>query len=165
MSNIDYCNKCAITRTQYTFLRKAVPVSRSICYRYESPTQMSCKMTHESFLAAYEQALGLQSWDAIAPFIDDNACFVFSDGTHVGKPQIERAIRATFALIKDEKYRLENVQWIHVTGDCVLCTYQFFWSGWINGVMSHGSGRGTSLLVSDATGWKIRHEHLGPNAQ
>ena len=30
-------------------------------------------MNHESFLAAYEQALGLQSWDVLAPFIDDNA--------------------------------------------------------------------------------------------
>lgn len=121
-------------------------------------------MNHESFLAAYEQALGLQSCDALAPFIDDNACFVFSDGTHQGRPQIERAIRATFALIKEEKCRLENVHWVHVSGDCALCSYDFVWSGKIDDVASHGSGRGTSLLISDATGWKMKHEHLGPNA-
>lgn len=121
-------------------------------------------MNHESFLGTYEQALALQSWEALAPFIDDNACFVFSDGTYLGKPQIERAIRATFALIKDEKYRLENVHWVHVTADCALCTYRFVWSGLLNGVLSQGSGRGTSLLVRDAPGWKVMHEHLGPNA-
>ena len=121
-------------------------------------------MNHESFLAAYEQALSVQSWEALAPFIDENACFVFSDGTYGGKPQIERAIRATFALIKDEKCRIENVHWVHVNADCALCSYQFVWSGRIHSVASQGSGRGTSLLVNDATGWKIKHEHLGPNA-
>ena len=121
-------------------------------------------MNHQSFLAAYEQALGLQSWEALAPFIDDNACFVFSEGTYRSKAQVERAIRATFSLIKDEKYRLENVHWVHVNPDCALCTYQFVWPGLINGVASQGSGRGTSLLVNEGAGWKIKHEHLGPNA-
>ena len=121
-------------------------------------------MNHEAFLVAYEEALSLQSWDALAPFIDDDACFVFSDGTYLGKPQIERAIRATFALIKDEKYRLEKVHWVHVNAHCALCTYRFVWSGLINSVASHCSGRGTSLLINAATGWKIKHEHLGSNA-
>lgn len=149
---------------KYALQRKAEPAFCSICYRYDSPSQLPCTMNHESFLSAYEQAFALQSWDALAPFIDDNACFVFSDGTYVGKTQIERAIHATFALIKDEKYRLENVHWVHVSCDCALCTYRFLWSGLINGVASQGSGRGTSLLINAATGWKIKHEHLGPNA-
>ncbi len=122
-------------------------------------------MNHKSFIAAYEQALGLQSWEALAPFVDSNACFVFSDGTYLGKAQIERAIRATYALIKDEKYRIEDVRWIHIATDCALCTYQFFWSGVISGVASRGSGRGTNLLVNDTSGRKIKHEHLGPNAK
>ncbi len=121
-------------------------------------------MNHESFLVAYEHALGLQSWDALAPFVDDNACFVFSERTYRGKAQVERAIRAMFSRIKDEKYRLENVHWVHVNPDCALCSYQFFWSGTINGVASQGSGRGTSLLVNVGAGWKIRYEHLGPSA-
>ena len=121
-------------------------------------------MHHEAFFAAYEQALSLQSWEALAPLIDENACFVFSDGTYHGKSEVERAIRATFALIKDEKYRLQNVHWVHFNGTCALCTYRFVWSGLIDGVASHDSGRGTSLLVNDATGWKIKHEHLGPSA-
>jgi len=91
-------------------------------------------MNHESFLVACEQALGLQSWEILAPFIDNNACFVFSDGTYRGKPQIERAIQATYALIEDEKYRLKNVRWVHVGTDCALCAYQFFWSGVIDGI-------------------------------
>lgn len=126
---------------------------------------LASQMNHESFLAVYEQTLALQSWDARAPLIDETACFVFSDGTYQGKAQIERAIRSTFALINDETYRLEDVYWVHVAADCALCTYQFVWSGLINGVASQGSGRGTSLLVNDATGWKIKHEHLGPNAK
>lgn len=137
----------------------------AFCYRYKLQLDAThLTMNHQAFLAAYEQALTLQSWDALAPFIDDNACFVFSNGTYLGKAHIETAIRATFALIKDEKYRIDNVHWVHVSNDCALCTYQFFWSGTIEGVAAHGSGRGTGLLVKNKAGWTIKHEHLGPNA-
>lgn len=91
---------------KYALQRKAEPAFCSICYPYDSPTRLPSTMNHESFLTAYEQALALQSWDALGPFIDDNACFVFSDGTYVGKKQIERAIRATFALIKTKNIGL-----------------------------------------------------------
>ena len=82
-----------------------------------------------------------------------------------GKQAIERAIRATFERIQDESYRIQDVRWIHVAADCALCTYRFVWSGVIDGVASQGGGRGTSLLVASANGWKVKHEHLGPDAR
>ena len=45
------------------------------------------------------RSLGAHTWEAIEPLIDDDACFIFSDGTFVGKANIENAIRKTFALI------------------------------------------------------------------
>lgn len=119
-------------------------------------------MSHVEVLAAYEAALALHRWEAVESFIDDDACFVFSDGTHLGKPAIERAIRATFQQIEDETYGIADVRWIHVAMDAAVCTYMFAWSGVINGVGSRGNGRGTSLLVKGALGWKIKLEHLGP---
>ncbi len=119
-------------------------------------------MSHVECLAAYEAALALHRWEAVESFIDDDACFVFSDGTHVGKPAIEHAIRATFQRIEGETYRIADVRWIHVAMDTAVCTYVFAWSGVIDGVASSGHGRGTSLLVKEARGWKIKLEHLGP---
>lgn len=119
-------------------------------------------MSHVEFLTAYEAALALHRWDAVESFIDDDACFVFSDGTHRGKAAIERAISATFQRIENETYRISELCWVYVTTDCALCTYVFAWSGLVDGVMSSGRGRGTSVLVKGAGGWKIKLEHLGP---
>ena len=121
-------------------------------------------MNHEQFLQRYEQALGAQTWGAVEPFIDDNACFIFSDGTFTGKAAIEQAMRKTFALILDETYRIHDVLWVYVRDDCALCTYTFHWSGVIDGTPCAGHGRGTNLLVKSELGWKVKHEHLGPSA-
>lgn len=80
-------------------------------------------MSHETFLNEYERALGTHSWGAIAPLIEGDACFVFSDGTYFGIAEIERAIRKTFETIRDETYAVSNVRWQYVRGDAALCIY------------------------------------------
>ena len=120
--------------------------------------------SHETFLNEYEQALGTHSWDAIAPLIEDDACFVFSDGTYFGIAEIERAIRKTFETIRDETYAISNVRWQYVRGDAALCVYTFNWAGFIGGKASAGCGRGTTFLTRQSGTWKIKHEHLGPPA-
>ena len=122
-------------------------------------------MDHQSFLQQYELALDMHTWEAVAAFIDDDACFVFSDGTFTGKAEIEKAIRKTFALILDETYRILDVRWVYVHDDCALCTYTFHWSGVIDDKQCEGRGRGTTLLIKTEFGWKVKHEHLGPQAK
>ena len=119
-------------------------------------------MSHVEFLAAYEAALTLRRWETVESFIDDDACFVFSDGTHFGKSAIEHAIRATFQRIEGETYRIADIRWIHVAMDTAVCTYVFVWNGVIDGVASSGRGRGTSVMVKGPLGWQIKLEHLGP---
>jgi len=121
-------------------------------------------MSPQTFLKQYERALATQSWPTIEPFIANDACFIFSEGTYHGKAAIGEAIRATFALIKHEQYGINDVHWVHLQDDCALCTYAFSWQGVIDGEQCAGTGRGTSLLVKDGTRWAIKHEHLGPAA-
>ena len=123
---------------------------------------MQNTLNHETFLSHYEQALGTHEWDAIAPLIHESACFIFSDGTYIGKEAIAHAMRKTFALIQEETYQIDDIRWIHVCADCALCTYIFRWSGKIDGKLSDGKGRGTTLLTKHKDAWKIAHEHLGP---
>ena len=80
-------------------------------------------MDHQSLLQQYERALCAHAWETVEPFIADDACFIFSDGTFVGKVEIEKAIRKTFALIRGETYRIQDVIWIYVRKDCALWTY------------------------------------------
>jgi ketosteroid isomerase-like protein len=121
--------------------------------------------TPEQALVGYEAALATGRLELIEQFIDDDACFLFSDGSYFGRQAIRDAIANTFATIEDETYRISSVQWIYQSSDAALCTYLFNWSGTINGELCAGEGRGTSLLTRSSSGWQIKHEHLGPKAQ
>jgi ketosteroid isomerase-like protein len=121
-------------------------------------------MNHKTFLAAYKDALATQRWEAAAPLIHEDACFIFSEGTYFGKAAIETAVRATFDFIQSEHYAIKHPVWIYVHDDSAACTYDFEWSGLIEGRLASGTGRGTTVVIRDADRWQIIHEHLGPSA-
>jgi ketosteroid isomerase-like protein len=128
------------------------------------PASVSGEMNHEALLAEYKNALSTQRWEVVAPLIHEKACFVFTEGTYVGKAAIEAAVRATFDLIKNENYSIVNLVWVHVSDTYAICTYDFTWSGLISGKQAAGRGRGTTVIVFDQGKWQIIHEHLGPSA-
>jgi len=63
-------------------------------------------------------------------------------------------------LIENEKYWLTNKKWIANDQETAVVTYNYNWTGVINGKSESGFGRGTSILVMLAGKWKIIHEHL-----
>ena len=115
-------------------------------------------------LESYVRALDSHDWEQVRPMVDDNAVFIFSEGTYVGIAAIGEAICRTFAHITNEKYEVVNKRWAHATDSMALCYYDFEWRGQIDGRKASGSGRGTSVLQKTPLGWKIVHEHLGPPA-
>jgi ketosteroid isomerase-like protein len=116
-------------------------------------------------LDEYVRALNTHDWKQLRPLIDDNAVFIFSEGTYVGIRAIEDAMQRTFALIKDEHYQVMNQRWSQDLAASALCYYDFAWRGKIDGREVSGGGRGTSVLHQTPAGWKIIHEHLGPTAR
>ncbi|MEM7385747.1 MAG: DUF4440 domain-containing protein [Verrucomicrobiota bacterium] len=119
----------------------------------------------QALLTAYEERLALQSWEAVRDLIDEDAVFIFSEGTYRGKPAIEKAFRKTFALIKNETYRMSELSWVVETEDTAACEFEFQWTGLIDGKEASGGGRGSSVLRQTKMGeWRITLEHLGPAA-
>ncbi len=119
----------------------------------------------QEFILAYEKALATQAWENVAPLIHEQCVTTFSEGTYIGKAEVESAFRKTFSLIKDEKYAISNIHWIRETEDLAILIYHYSWSGIINGQFASGSGRGTSVLTNDEGEWQILCEHLGPSAK
>ena len=117
----------------------------------------------EEFIEKYEAALAAQDWNQISPLIHDNCVATFSEGTYKGKLQIESAFRKTFDLIKDEAYKLSSIHWAMKTESIAVFTYNFNWSGIINGESASGGGRGTSTIINNDGKWQLIAEHLGPN--
>jgi len=119
----------------------------------------------EDFLRNYGLALATQNWEAVSPLIREDACVTFSSGSfYVGKTEIQQAFERNFGSIQDEKYLISDIHWVTKSRDYAICIYAFEWHGIINGKLSSGSGRGTSVLICEKGKWFLLSEHLGPNA-
>jgi ketosteroid isomerase-like protein len=119
-------------------------------------------MNHETTLTTYVEKLNTHSWEQIAPFVMEDAVFIFTEDTFVGKAAAKAAFEKTFKLIQNEVFSLQNIAWTAVTDDVATCHYEFRWKGLISGQESSGGGRGTSILRKVDGRWLIAHEHLGP---
>lgn len=113
-----------------------------------------------AFVRAYEEAANSRDLVRLASMIAPDAVYWFSDGSHRGRNAVLGAIEGTFATIRDEVYRIEELEWVvHGEGQAV-CRYRFAWTGTVDGRPRSGSGRGTNVLVHTDGGWQMLHEHL-----
>jgi GxxExxY protein len=119
-------------------------------------------MNHETALTTYVEKLNTHTWAQIAPYVTNDAVFIFTEGTFIGHAAAKAAFEKTFALIENEIFSLHNIVWTAVTEDVAACHYVFRWKGLISGQESSGGGRGTSILRRIDGRWLIVHEHLGP---
>lgn len=118
--------------------------------------------TPAQMMDEYVRRTNTHQFDAVAELIAEDALFWFNDGSFVGHEAIRRAFEATWALIQDESYRVDDVQWLVVDSQAAVCVYTFHWRGMVNGQLAGGLGRGTSVLRLTAGRWQIVHEHLSP---
>lgn len=116
--------------------------------------------TIETFLAEYVRRTNTHRFDEVAPLVDEEAVFWFTSGSWRGLAAIRAAFERTWAMILDEVYTVEDVEWLTVDDASATCIYTYHWRGMIDGVSREGSGRGTNILRKDGGQWRIVHEHL-----
>ena len=119
-------------------------------------------MNHQTALSSYVEKLNTHSWDQIASCVTEDAVFLFTEDTFVGKAAAKAAFEKTFKLIENEVFSLHDIAWTVVTDEVATCHYEFRWKGLISGQESSGGGRGTTILRRVDGRWLIAHEHLGP---
>ena len=118
-------------------------------------------MTAQDVLAAYADRINAQNFDQLTDLIAPNAVFWFSSGTHAGIAAIRAAFEATWQVMgKDERYWLDEYEWIAEGHSAAACIYRFNWTTILDGQPMSGSGRGTTVLRRVEDRWWIVHEHL-----
>ncbi|MEO0527167.1 MAG: nuclear transport factor 2 family protein [Bacteroidota bacterium] len=123
-------------------------------------------MNQEEFIKLYEAALATQNWKVVEPLVSENASVTFSNGTvHIGKENVQKAFEKNFAMIKNEKYAIENIKWLLKNEKFAVYMFEFNWKGLINDKPVHGSGYGTSVIIKEEEKWKLLTEHLGRKSQ
>jgi uncharacterized protein (TIGR02246 family) len=122
-------------------------------------------MTPDDLIRAYEAALATQDWEQVEPLMHADVCVTFSNGKHFrGRDEVQKAFTQNFSLIQDEHYEISAVHWLAKDSCHAACTYEFRWSGLIDGTAAKGAGRGTSVLLNEDGRWVVLAEHLGPLA-
>ncbi len=116
----------------------------------------------EKIFNDYIEALATQSWEAAAPFFHERATVIFTEATYYGKSQVSGAIGKTFSLIRDENFKVSNLNWNLVTRDSASATFEYVWSGTIQGKRFTNPGRATIVWVCEDGHWQIINEHFGP---
>lgn len=117
-------------------------------------------MTPAEFLRVYEQRTNTHHFEEVAPLIAEHAVYWFNDGSFQGLEAIKQAFEKTWALIQDEQYAIEQVQWLVNEAQTAVCLYLFRWQGNVDGQLLQGAGRGTSVFQKIDGQWKVTHEHL-----
>lgn len=118
--------------------------------------------TVQETIRLYETALGKQTWEAVEEFFHPNCTVIFAEANYYGKNQVSGAISKTFSLIKDENFSLSEINWTIVRENFASCTFNFEWSGTINGKRFTNPGRGTAVWILENGHWQIVNEHFGP---
>lgn len=118
-------------------------------------------MTPIDFITAYGAALSSQDWARVAPLIHAEAVIHFSTGgEHRGIESIGAAYQHNFSMIKNEVYRISDIQWQEQTAERACYTFAYHWRGQINGREATGSGTGTAVLCRYDGQWLLIEERL-----
>ncbi len=113
------------------------------------------------FLERFEKAQRTEDFDLVASMLHPDALFRFNDGDYRGIEAARGAFEGTWAHeVEDERYRLTDVEVLHVDAGSATATFRFHWSGVGHSGPFHIVGRGTSVLVRHDGALKLLVEHL-----
>lgn len=118
-------------------------------------------MTHPAVaLEQYLDATNSHDFDQVARILAPQPVYFFGDATCIGRAAVRDYFERTWALIPDERYWAEDIEWVAHGSDAAVAIYTYRWSGTVQGSPANGSGRATNAFVKTGDGWRLVHEHL-----
>jgi ketosteroid isomerase-like protein len=119
-------------------------------------------MDVQSTLENYIAATNSHSFENVAKYVSPEAVYWFTNKECKNIKEIEEYFNNTWNLIKNEVYRISDVNWIGIDNNIATCLYTYHWEGYHNGNFVSGTGNATNVFKKTDSGWKLIHEHLSP---
>ncbi|MFJ2553816.1 YybH family protein [Microbacterium sp. NPDC087591] len=111
-------------------------------------------------LEQYLDATNSHDFDQVARVLAPEPVYFFGDATCIGRAAVRDYFERTWALIPDERYWAEDIEWVVDGSDAAVAIYTYRWSGTVQGAPASGSGRATNAFAKTDDGWRLVHEHL-----
>lgn len=111
-------------------------------------------------LEAYLAAMNTHDFDHVERVLAPDAVYFFGDATCAGVDEVRAHFERTWAMIPDETYGAEDIDWVASAADAAVAIYTYRWDGTINGQKHAGAGRATNVFTRTSHGWRLTHEHL-----
>lgn len=115
-----------------------------------------------NILNQYIKATNTHNFEEVKKLLHPEAIYFFSNKTCTNHEEIQNYFENAWSLVKDENYEAHDVHWLFRSNSSLLCTYIYFYEGYINGEYTSGRGRATNVFVKNSGEWLIIHEHLSP---
>ena len=116
-----------------------------------------------AFLHEFERLAEREDFALIREMIDEQAYFRFNDGDFVGRPAVQAAFEKTWRgdpTVRKARFYLSDIKVLTVDDKTATATYTYNWEGSQGDRVFAIRGRGTRVLVREAGGLRIIHEHL-----
>ena len=129
----------------------------------EKPTIPITTESVVAFLHEFEKLAEREDFALIRDMIDENAYFRFNDGDFVDRAAIQAAFEKTWRgdpTVKKARFYLTDIKVLTVDDKTATATYTYNWEGSQGDRAFTIRGRGTRVLILQASGFRIVHEHL-----
>lgn len=94
---------------------------------------MNRPQTPQDLMREYAMQTNTHDFNQIAPLIAADAVYFFTEGAYSSKDELRAAFERTWATIRDEDYRIEDICWLACDERIAVCMYRFRWSGMVDG--------------------------------
>lgn len=116
----------------------------------------------QAALGRYIEATNSHDFDQVLPLLDSTAVFWFQEKEYKGHQQVRVYFEGTWQLLPDEKYSIENVNWLFSDKTAATCLFNYSYQGTYKGKSIAGKGKGTNVFRKVKGQWLLIHEHLTP---
>jgi ketosteroid isomerase-like protein len=85
--------------------------------------QREVGMRPQDVISEYKEAIASQDWSNVEKLMHEDVSVTFSTGTHIGKPEVQRAYERNFAAIDSEEYAMDDLTWVYLGDECAVCLF------------------------------------------
>ena len=110
---------------------------------------------------AYMKAINTHSFSQIVKLLHEKAVFCYSGQMKTEIEQVKIFHENFWNTVNDSKWWATDVELIYSDCKCQVYTYQYNYSGYVDGKYVEGNGRSTDVFANNSlTGrWELLHEH------